>query len=314
MRARRWCLTVNSQVQETKEIWKQLKPGTNQLRYLVFQEETVNRVHLQAYVEFTAPLRLQAVKTALDCNSAHAEPAKGNPAQNVEYCTKEDSRTDGPWEIGEASTLRQGQRNDLIALRDAIKDSTPLRALYFDHFGAMARASRSALCYRQLLEAAKPRDTPPVVKVYWGVTGSGKTRRAYDEARLIGDPYFAPVPERAGGTAWFDGYDGVGPLIIDEFAGEYGVNFTKRLLDRYPVQLPVKGGFISLQACNIWITSNKDPEEWFPEASPEDRSALRRRYSQVVHFSGQLGRTASPPPPYPTPTPNPIPLPPGFPQ
>lgn len=60
------------------------------------------REHFQGYLSLTAPMRLSGVKAILKDDTAHLEVCKGTPKQSWDYCTKEDTRIDGPWTYGEA--------------------------------------------------------------------------------------------------------------------------------------------------------------------------------------------------------------------
>lgn len=69
------------------------------------------REHFQGYVALKSPMRLSGVKTLLGDDTAHLEPCKGSPLQSWEYCTKEDTRVDGPWTYGDAP---KGQGNRYV--------------------------------------------------------------------------------------------------------------------------------------------------------------------------------------------------------
>jgi len=69
-------------------------------------------------------------------------------------------------------------------------------------------------------------------------------------------------------------------MLIDDYRGEGSYAFLLRLLDRYPMQLPVKGGFVVLQAVRIYITSNVAPP-WGTVDTPE---ALLRRIRKTVEL------------------------------
>jgi hypothetical protein len=60
-----------------------------------------NREHFQGFMCLKTPSRLGRVKELLNCESAHVEKAKGSPTQAWEYCTKEETRIDGPWKYGQ---------------------------------------------------------------------------------------------------------------------------------------------------------------------------------------------------------------------
>lgn len=120
----------------------------------------------------------------------------------------------------------------------------------------------------------KDREDPPYVTVLHGPTGSGKTRRAFEH-----DPELWSYP----GSGWFDGYYGQATVLFDDFSGsEFKITFLLRLLDRYPMQVPVKGGFTWWAPEQIFITSNLSPDRWYPNAHIEHVRALQRRFSEVT--------------------------------
>lgn len=55
------------------------------------------------------------------------------------------------------------------------------------------------------------------------------------------------------------------------------INFFKKLTDRYPIQVPVKGSFAPWCARVIIVTSNYPMQTWWPKASAEDFNAVARR-------------------------------------
>lgn len=82
-------------------------------------------------------------------------------------------------------------------------------------------------------------------------------------------------------TPWFDGYDGQKAVLFDEMGpGVMHWNMLKRLLDRYPMQVPVKGGSVHWNPEVIILTSNCWLELWYQDAkgmNPMDYAALERR-------------------------------------
>lgn len=111
---------------------------------------------------------------------------------------------------------------------------------------------------------------------FWGHTGTGKSRTAWEEAGL--DAY--PKDPR---TKWWDGYTGESHVVVDEFRGGIDIAHILRWLDRYPVLVETKGGTVALRATTIWLTSNKDPREWYPDLDEDTKAALLRRL-QIKHF------------------------------
>jgi hypothetical protein len=117
------------------------------------------------------------------------------------------------------------------------------------------------------------------VVVYYGPTGTGKTRAVMDNL---------PSPDDLwtySGDGWFDGYDGHKIVLFDDFSGsEFKISFLLRLLDRYPMQVRIKGGFVNWCPEEIYITSNLNPDQWYPNAHQEHIDALKRRLTAVFFY------------------------------
>lgn len=123
---------------------------------------------------------------------------------------------------------------------------------------------------------AKPLAIERSCVVFWGQTGVGKSRRAWEEASL--EAY--PKDPR---TKFWDGYRGQEHVVIDEFRGGIDVAHLLRWLDRYPVIVEIKGASVTLNAKKIWITSNLKPRNWYPDLDAETFTALERRL-EVIHI------------------------------
>jgi hypothetical protein len=111
--------------------------------------------------------------------------------------------------------------------------------------------------------------------VFTGTTGTGKTRRAWDEAGVLA---YAKDPC----TKWWCGYTGQGHVVIDEFRGQIGISHLLRWLDRYPVLVETKGAAVPLRASKFWITSNLPVERWYPEIDCATLDAILRRVNIIL--------------------------------
>lgn len=145
--------------------------------------------------------------------------------------------------------------------------------IYIRYYGNLKRIASDHL---------QPVGMERTVAVYWGATGTGKSRRAWDEAGL--DAY--PKDPR---SKFWDGYAGHQHVVIDEFRGGIDIAHVLRWLDRYPVIVEVKGSSTVLKATHIWITSNLHPRDWYPELDEETKSALLRRLT-ITHFENPFGQ------------------------
>ena len=79
----------------------------------------------------------------------------------------------------------------------------------------------------------------------------------------------------------FTGYNGQKNIIWDEFSGSScDIKYLLQLTDRYP--MTVRGLYTTYNfvGYKIWITSNLNPDEWYPNAHPEHKNALQRRLNE----------------------------------
>lgn len=97
----------------------------------------------------------------------------------------------------------------------------------------------------------------PTVKWYYGSTGTGKTRLAVDEG---GEDYWMSSAD----LRWFDGYHGQKTAILDDIrTGSCPFNFLLRVLDRYKLDVPIKGGFSAWTPEVIIITCPVHPNQLY---------------------------------------------------
>lgn len=258
------------------------------VRFLVLQLErgnTGNRLHLQGYLQCRSPQRFSRLHRLLDPRLALDE-SHGSADANLAYCTKEDTRVDGPWQAG--TMVGQGKRSDLDALKESIYAGKSDAYLWENHFSCMAKYRNVATTCRAVRIRAATAGTPagsePPLKplsvyVYWGLPGSGKTRRAIYESD------YGVLCSATKDRIWFDNYEPGRDIILDEFDGEIPINELKRLLDVYPVELPVKGSHVPRDCKRIFVTSNIDPINWYPTVDRVHRDALFRRFTAVEHVS-----------------------------
>jgi hypothetical protein len=81
---------------------------------------------------------------------------------------------------------------------------------------------------------------------------------------------------------WFDGCDHDVILFDDVEAGVIPTTSQfKRLTDRYPIKVHVKGGFTTWKPRVIVFTSNSHPKQWWPELSEFNLGAIERRITSI---------------------------------
>ena len=288
-----WFITDNS---GNIQFWHDIDLKAAGIKYMAYQleegEQTHHR-HVQGFISFIKKgRRSRVIKLIRGCNASPARDAEASRA----YCMKEETRIDGPFERGSWTASKQGARTDLLEVQQMLDSGATVMDVAEAHFGAFLRYQRGIQSYAA--RKAPRRMTPPTVHVYWGATGTGKTRRAWEEAGLEG--VFLLSTDK--NYRW-TGYEGEKKVIWDEFSGsECDIKYLLRLLDRYPLRVRGLYAEYELEADEFWITSNINPEHWYPNAHPEHQEALMRRlreYGTVEQLGvpdpGALAPPAVPP-------------------
>jgi len=226
--------------------------------YIVWQEETcpeTGRFHLQGYVQFEKKAVLSRAKKILfgdKSHRVHLEVAKGTPGENKTYCTKVGGRNVNEWGVMSVA----GKSRDLAEIAMAISKGEMTIDQVMDEAPATYVMFGKGL---ETLAVAKmpdrDRDVKPDVYWYYGETGTGKTRKVYDDN--------ADVYTWSGTWPWFHGYRGQTTVLFDDFRGTIPFHQLLRLTDRYPCTVETKGGFQKWRATKIYFTSALKPEDCY---------------------------------------------------
>ncbi len=272
-------------------IWAFDEEIQNYFSYLIVGKEIcpeTGKLHFQCYGELKIRATLGSLKNKLG-KEAHIERRMGTQKQAVEYCMKED-------DFAEYGTpKKQGERTDL----------TTVCAMTLDHtLGEVASAHPEMFVkYHKGLGALKDKYIYEMNKktlrnvscaFIFGPTGSGKTRTVWE--RECDSLYILP-PSIRGSPLWFNGYDGKSVLLIDDYVPHsIEPSMILRICDRYPLQVPTKGGMVWANWDRVYITSNKNWCECFDHSYcyegmcrriPENQRVLMASYTIIVQEDGQ---------------------------
>lgn len=275
-KAKHYCFTINNPSDDAHEILLAIE-----CEYIVFQkEEGENKTpHMQGYIKFQYDKRFECVKRLFKPFNPHLEKTKGNPKQNIAYCTKE-PRLAGPWEHGTVP-LPQGARNDLKDVVDLINKGKTLKEVAEECGVAFIKYGKGIAEYKNTVAPILPRSVKPNVAVYYGPSGTGKSYRAEHEALALGSVYRLDFRSNNGSADW-TGYDGQTSVIINDFYGR-GIKWSDllRLLDAYGNKVSALYRSTEFTSANIFITSNVHPETWYKNIPNHDWSPLQRRIDTI---------------------------------
>lgn len=223
--------------------------------------------HWQIIIYLRKPQRLSWLKSRIH-GTAHWEQTRSSACES--YVWKEDTYVEGTrYEFG-TKPFRRNEPKDWDRVLEQAKKGD-LEGIPAD---IVVRYYSSIIRIRQDFDRCV--GIQKTVNVYWGATGVGKSRTAWEQAGL--DAY-AKDPL----SKWWDGYQGEKHVVMDEFRGIISVAHLLRWFDRYPIRVEVKGSSRPLLAETVWITSNLHPSDWYPELDEETKKALMRRLT-VRHF------------------------------
>jgi len=275
--AKHWCFTENNPEGELNVLFAELfAQGT--IEYSVWQMEVGEEgtEHFQGFITFSTKKRLSAVAKIL--KRARWSIAR-NPAEAAEYCKKEDSRIDGPWELGKPN-FKPNNAKVWALIRDEVKQGLNLKDLV-EKFPAQVFMYHKGISTIASLFQAK-RDEKTDVEVWIGPPGTGKSRGARDRHPSA----YWKQPD----SIWFDGYNGEDCVVLDDFYGSLPWSTILQMMDRYPMQVQQKGTTANFAPKHLIFTSNKMPYEWYSKLFASNRvdpRALFRRIDKLYIYNDE---------------------------
>lgn len=224
-------------------------------------------LHWQLVCCMSAKSRLPAVRGVF--GDYHAEPTRSSAAR--EYVWKDDTAVPNTrFELGQ-SPIRRNSAVDWIAVKSAAVagnlDVIP-EEIFIRYYSSL-RTIRGDFSVAISIERS--------ATVFWGATGVGKSRQAWE---LAGNDAYPKDPR----TKFWCGYRGEANIVIDEFRGGIDISHILRWLDRYPCRVEIKGASVPLSAKQFYFTSNVAPVVWYPDLDPATYLALERRLN-IIHLT-----------------------------
>lgn len=199
--------------------------------------------------------------------SVHVEPARSGPSKCIAYCTKLDTRVEAPKEFG----IRPKDKRKVL---DMLKEMSVAEVL--EEQPQMWRSVKQLREAKLLLTS--PRNIPTETVLLTGGTGTGKSKICSLIQQFLGEGAWIDP-----NLVWFDQYQGEKLVIVDEFRG-CKASMMLRLADRYPLQVPIKGGFVQWSPSLMILTSNLSFTDLFGGEDLRTKEALRRRIKEYIVY------------------------------
>lgn len=199
----------------------------------------------------------------MDAPECHVEPCRDVSA-SIRYCTKAESRVSEPVFIGDVPAEKGNLRDRLASggVKQYLVES-PEKWRWIKQLNSLRNLFSEPRC--------------DVTVGYWmfGPTGSGKTKTAMSLSHHYGKVYFKDS------TQWWDGYENEPLVVVDDFRGEWRPDYILRLIDRYPLRVQTKGGYVNFNSQCVVFTSNLRLAECFAYVDQESINALNRRIVEL---------------------------------
>ncbi|UDN67458.1 replication-associated protein [robinz virus RP_327] len=268
--AKRWVFTLNNPtLDEHPGLWLS---GHTDVEAWAGQYELGSQgtYHFQGLVTLRSRKRLTQMRQMN--GRAHWEKMRGTLKQAVDYCSKEDTRESVFFSEGLPATLEP--EKPVQKLQREIEEGGTLMEVYSANFSLSCRYH--AFIQKYVGMQIKPRTWQTTAVVITGPTGTGKSGQIMAN-HSTDELYWKPH------GPWWDGYVGQEYVVFDEFYSWYPYGDLLRLLDRYPLKVPFKGGFVEFAAKCVYFTSNSHWREWYGNIPVKD--ALYRRLTVCLDMT-----------------------------
>ena len=274
----------------------------DRMEFIVVGKEaapTTGLIHYHALVIFKTNFYKRDIHY-FDFNNIHPniEPVKGSAEKAYEYVIKNGDF----WQSSlnyftqkESQAIQERiKKNKLLLTGDILKEFEDGKISSVD----LIRASKIRSIKVQLDSNMNKRQAP-LVMWFYGATGSGKTRKALE----IAEELKLRIWISNDNLKWFDGYCGQEVAVLDDIRKDILPTwaFLLRILDRYPLIVQIKGGFVRWVPRIIMITCPVPPEDcfkWYNKNGEEQQwdrqDQLERRLTwegveQIYEFPLSLG-------------------------
>jgi|688.fasta_scaffold277193_1 hypothetical protein len=277
-KARNWFLTINNP--ESNEL-----PQHPAEVYAVWQKEKVATEHLQCCICLSQQVAFSTIKKLYP--RAHIQRTKMLP-KAIEYCKKEESRVDGPWERG--TPPKQGERTDLKRKIEEIQAGLQVDDIcindpvLYHQYGRTLREAEAILMRRKF--------RTEMTKGIWytGPTAAGKSHKVF-EGYSPETHYVKNINED-----WWDGYRQQPIVVLNEFRGQIPLSELLDLIDKWPKTVKWRNReSVPFTSSTVLIASIFPPEEVYKRsvARGEAWGQFLRRV-EVIKLPGRILQEASP--------------------
>ncbi len=278
MKARNYTFTINNYTQEILNKFFPLAKSLHRHVYIVFSLEIApitGTPHIQGYIElddnqgFSFLHNYFAIQKNGNLDKFHIEPAKAGSVKNKEYIKK-----DGTYY--EYGTPKINGRTDISRIKELIRENPRNTKEILQEHANNNQQLRFGMGISQLFLEKRDKNNPPKVIWIYGKPGTGKTKLVYDSFESICS---VSDPKWPGSR-----YAQQDCLLFDDFRHEdISFNLFLKIIDRYPLELALKGSSVELNSPYIVITTPYSIEKTF-QMYNENIQQVKRRVTREINL------------------------------
>lgn len=287
-RSKNWMVTVFGEDRRAHFDEVMDRHEEHDIQFAAWQLErtpTTHRLHYQAYVVFNSQKTKATVRRLFPRCDVRARRGKHGDCKR--YVHKERTREPGamPAQVGNDDDIPdgQGQRTDISAMLQTIRDGNTVEDVMDSHEGTWVRCHAAVDKFHAAKGKRVQREAKPVVTVLYGVSGGGKTHAALSRT----DPQNRKLISAPSTGAVYFNHRPEDDLILEEFEGWISIPLMKAMMDTTTCSLKVYYGEKAWIGKTLLITSNYHPLEWWKDMKYPDQQAIMRKIDNLVKFTAE---------------------------
>jgi len=266
-KSRGWVVTCNNYTERNIEEFNILALSA---QYSICGKEVGEQgtPHLQGYLYFKSPRSWKSISTSLP--RCYVERAKGNPAQNREYCSKSDDF------IETGKIPQQGRRVDLEEKCEEVKNGKSVDEIALEDPVAFHQYGRTLERIETIRLRQQWRTEMTKGVWYWGPPGVGKTHHVM--ADYHPDTHYIKNLN----DEWWDGYKGQQVVVLNEFRGQIPFSELLDLVDKWPKTVKQRCREpVPFLAKLVLISCVKHPKDVYVRQEGEPWAQFDRRFEVI---------------------------------
>lgn len=244
--------------------------------------------HVHAVIYHEKAKRLKSIADLL--GNGHCELLRGSKDEAIAYINKEGKFAEKGESIlkhiGDPAKIKDnsGLRFDIVAIEQYIASGS-INASNLDSQALRLGSTLSQIegiksLYRHYMLANAPKKPRKVEVIY--IEGEPRTGKTYGAYKLYDDIFRVDTDPNS--QFQFNGYLGQKTILLNELRpGMFKASFLFDILEGYPINVNVKGGYFPALWERVIITTAFPLDDWFNDTEEYKQDNLRKQFRGRIH-------------------------------